>query len=352
MTLIFKSMHHVIMRFIVIAVAVFLLVACSGGETGTGLKPGTGPEKTVTVGRITGFGSVFVNDVEFETAESTFSLDNVAGAEADLKLGMVVAVEGTINEDELSGDAAHIEYQDIIEATVFENLLDANGSGVLNIAGQTVNINEATVFDSRVAAITGKNQIAVNNVVEVSGFSSGDGIINASRIEVMAENFVAGEEIEIKGRVSALDTSAFMIGSLIVDYSAADLLDFPAGGIADGQLVEVVTNSGFKATGEMEATIVTFLLQAPPGLGGVKPPVDTGNGSPNSASSVSIEGTVNVVITPGEEFELNGQRVLIMQTTVLAAGASVDDIVENVSVRVNGKIDVDGVITAKLIRIL
>ena len=70
------------------------LVGCGGGSSDDDAL-GT-PAPTVSVGTITGFGSVIVNGVRFDdrTAEVTIN-DRVATA-AQLRVGMVVAVEGSI----------------------------------------------------------------------------------------------------------------------------------------------------------------------------------------------------------------------------------------------------------------
>ena len=69
-----------------------------GGVGGTG----------ISVGTITGFGSVFVNGVEFDTSGASITVDGTPASESDLGIGMVVAVEGAFNENGLTGKADRI----------------------------------------------------------------------------------------------------------------------------------------------------------------------------------------------------------------------------------------------------
>ena len=78
---------------------------------------------------ITGFGSVFVNGVEFDTSGAGFDVDdNPAAMESDLGIGMVVAVTGTVNNDGITGSASLIEYDEAIEGPIAADPVeDADG---------------------------------------------------------------------------------------------------------------------------------------------------------------------------------------------------------------------------------
>src|SRR6266849_192945 len=75
----------------------FALASCGGGSSGTG---GSG---VTTFGKITGFGSVIVNGVEFSTSGAMILRDDVPVTQGDLRVGMVVTVSGTHSGS--SGDA-------------------------------------------------------------------------------------------------------------------------------------------------------------------------------------------------------------------------------------------------------
>ena len=71
----------------------------AGGLASTSGGGGIGGTGLTSTGSIDGFGSIFVNGVEFETDESDVSLDGLTSTQDKLRLGMVVTVHGTVNAD-------------------------------------------------------------------------------------------------------------------------------------------------------------------------------------------------------------------------------------------------------------
>ena len=343
MTVLSKSAHRAIMQVICILVLPLILIACSGGETGTGMDV-TQTESTITVGRITDVDNdtIHVNGIEFDIDDSSISIDNESASDDDLEPGMIVEIEATISEDGLTADAIHVDYQDILEAYLEEDQLDEDDTGTLIIAGQSINIDSSTVFDSQVDSISNIREIQTNNIIEVSGFTSGNGNINATRIDVKAEEYFNEDTIEIKGRVAATKSNTFKIGKLVINHTTADLINFPAEGISNGQYIEVTSITGLNDENELIANTLT-LLNRIPGQSS-RPPT-------GSVTQTHIEGLVTSVITAGEEFTLNGQTVIITESTTFAAAATADDITENQTITVIGFISEEGVITAIMIRL-
>jgi len=66
------------------------LASCGGGTSGPG-----GSGATSAFGTITAFGSVFVNGIEFSTSGATIVRDGNPAAESNLRVGMVVTVNGS-----------------------------------------------------------------------------------------------------------------------------------------------------------------------------------------------------------------------------------------------------------------
>jgi len=125
------------------ALAVALgLVACGGGSGGGTTETQSG---TVT-GVITGFGSVFLDGVEYETDGATIVKDGeVVSDDSHLAVGMVVTLRGS--HDGRYGNATYIEYDDDVEGPVTAvNLV--NGVGTMTVMGQTVTIDGETVVVS------------------------------------------------------------------------------------------------------------------------------------------------------------------------------------------------------------
>ena len=94
------------------------LVAC-GGSGSSGGVAGIGGSGFISSGSVTGFGSVFVNGVKFETGSATFDIDDSgSGSQDDLAIGMVVKVNGSINDDGVTGTATSISFDDELQGPV------------------------------------------------------------------------------------------------------------------------------------------------------------------------------------------------------------------------------------------
>ena len=156
-----------------------LLVSCGGSVTTAGIG-GTG----ITSGEITGFGSIFVNGVEFNTDNSQFEVDGEIFAtqseaiQAGLAAGMVARIHGSTDASGTSGTATSIVYDDEIEGPVV-NLTDfGDGRKSFEIFGQTVIIDQtSTVFKDFL------DPLAMNDIVEVSGFHAPNNEIFATFVE-------------------------------------------------------------------------------------------------------------------------------------------------------------------------
>ncbi len=219
------------------AIAVVLGVSACGGGGGSDTTAATSAN-TATVGTITGFGSVFVNGVEYETNSASITIDGSPATEADLAVGMVARLDGSASGS--TGVALSINVADELEGVVQSNAIPPAGTtGTMVIMGQTVTIDANTLFESKVATITAFDQIAAGNIVEVNGYGDGNGNIIATRIEVKAVDMASyGGSIELKGVISNLDSVAqtFDLGGLSVDYSGARLDNLT---LANGLYVEV-----------------------------------------------------------------------------------------------------------------
>ena len=215
---------------------------CSAEDTTT-----ASTTSTVT-GPITGFGSVYVDGVEYETDDADIIIDGVPATEQDLQIGMIVTLEGS--DDGSTGDAVNIEFNDNLEGIVEFND-DVNG---LVIMGHTITTNADTNFEGGYTDVT---DIQVGDIVEVSGYPDGNGSILATLIEKEANDISEVDEVEVKGVIVAgsLTDTTFMIGSMTVDYSNA-VVDSDVA-LAEGLYVEVKSTDGFDpASGNLIASKV------------------------------------------------------------------------------------------------
>lgn len=320
-------------KSIVLAVFGALAVAgCGGGSSSsTGSTTGAGVKHT---GVITGFGSVFVNGVEYETGSSSVTLDGVVGKDSNLKIGMVVTVEGSVNKDGLHGTASSINYADELEGIVTAATIAADGTGTLTVMGQIVKIDAATVFESKVTSITTIGAVAAGNIVEISGYSLSTDTILATRVEVKKAALEAGDEIEVKGVIAGLDTTAktFMLGSLMVHYGDAKVEH----ALADGLYVEVKSITA-PVNGMLTASKVEVEGDGKKGVDG------------KSGDEFELEGVVSSVNSAKTEFVLDGQTVLVDSGTAFKNG-SVDGIVVNAKLEVEGALNADGKLVADEIK--
>ena len=309
-----------------------VLAACGGGTAGSGTSsaPATasnGPAG-VSVGAITGFGSVHLNGKKFETTNASITIDGQAATQADLLVGDVIEVKG--HHDGSSGKdvADAIEMHSNVVGPVTS--VDVAGQALV-VMGQSVTVSANTSFgkDITPASLAG---IAVADVVRVSGLVAADGTIQATRIERRP----AGTAFRVTGTASATDVTArtLRINALVVDFSAASLADFPASGPKDGDLVEADGNA-LGSAGELMATRLE--LRTGKGLHG------------DANGEAEIEGLVTRFAS-STDFDVSGKPVTTTANTAFEGG-SVADLAQNVRVEVEGKIDSAGTLTASRVRI-
>ena len=225
----------------------------------SGCSSSNNPNSTANVtGPITGFGSVYVDGVEYETNGANITIDGVPATEHDLEVGMLVSVHGSDNGT--NGNAFSISFNDNLEGVVTQTV----AGGGLVVMGYSITANNLTNFENK-SGITpladtnadGKidiDDLAVGDVVEISGYPDANNGIQATFIEYNGA-YVDGNELEVKGLVANLTATTFTIGSMTVNYSSADTSE--AGTLADGMYVEVKGTSVPDAiTGVFTATKV------------------------------------------------------------------------------------------------
>lgn len=324
------------------AIAMALALAGCGG--GGGASDGVTSTSGTSIGTITGFGSIFVNGIEYETPNSAdINLDNDDGDSSDLRVGMVVTVTGSVNDDGMTGVADSVEYDDELEGIVISNSIAPGArTGKLDIMGQQVMVTATTVFESNVGGIISVDQIAAGNVVEVSGFADGTGNIEATRIEVKAatlsEYLASHDAIEVKGMINGLDTVAFTfeLGELTVDYSGASL---PQDGLTNDMYVEVKSTSGIDVgTGNLIASEVELEDDGKYGYEG------------DEGEQLEIKGTISSDFD-GLSFQINGTTVLVVDATEFEHIKAVD-LLKGTRIEAEGEFNAEGELVADEIKAL
>ena len=302
-------------------------VACGGGGGG-GVGGGgsvAGIDRLgVSTGVVTGFGSIFVNGVEFETDNAMFTIDDQPGIESDLEVGQVVTVIGTIDANGTSGTADSVSFDDVVEGPI--SSIDIPNDQLV-VAGQTVLVDAATSFDDNInpASLDG---LSIGDFVEVSGFIDADDNIRATRIETEPP----GSEVEVHGFVAGVTATTFAINALTVDYSAAMLDDFPGGVISNGDFVEAkgdILNPG----GPLLATEVEL---------------ETQDLDPDEIDDFEIEGFITRFIAgrplDNLDFDVSGVPVITDSSTVFEGDTALLGL--NTKVEVEGTVNSAGVVVA------
>ncbi len=217
----------------------------SGGSDGDQLAEGGIGGTGYTQGPITDFGSIFVNGIEWFLNAAEIVFDGVAGVEADLRIGMVVRVEGEIDREAGTGEATRVYFDDDLEGPV-ESIEEVGDTGLikeLTILGMKVWIEDGrTRFDDDEGANPGFgfDTIAVDDLVEVSGLIDAAGVIRATHVEYEGELVLGTSEVELRGEVENYNgTDRFEIGDIEVRFDGTTELEDLPGGIANGLFVEV-----------------------------------------------------------------------------------------------------------------
>ena len=211
-----------------------LLTSCGGDSdiTSAGIG-GTG----ITQGKITGFGSIFVNGIEFDTNRSQFVVDGDDTLnETDLSIGMVVRITGSVSSDGLEGTAENVEYDDEVQGPIAIISPAEKGQKTLTIFDKMVVIDESTTsFDG-----TDFISIEKDDIVEVSGFTTSATGIEATFVKKTGVLKV-GAEVELKGTISNLNfsSSSFTLAGATIYFNSQTEIEAPGGILSNGLFVEV-----------------------------------------------------------------------------------------------------------------
>ncbi len=309
------------------------MVSCGGSGGGGSSSGSTTPASTSAVsrGQIEGFGSVFVNGIEWETDGVEIEIEGSPGfSESDLQIGMLVTVEGSLDDNGTTGTATSISFDDNLEGPI-SSITDSSMGSVktLLVMGQTVVVEEGVTFFDDTPPYSFA-AMAVGDVIEVSGSTNFDGTVQATFIEKKADDlasFLATDDLEIQGIVAGLAGNTFQINSLTIDFSTATVRD---GTLANGVLVEVKGNDLVGNT--LTATDVEIKTA---GLG-----VD-------DIDEAEVEGFVTNLNTAARTFEVDGQ--LVNYTTAELIGGPETDLLNGTKVEAEGPI-FSGVLQAEKVK--
>ncbi len=227
-----------------------IITACGGGSSSMGGIDGSGAPAvagTVSTGAITGFGSVIVNGVRFNSDKAKILINDQSATEDNLRAGYQVKITGHMSTDG-SSVADTIEFYPNVIGTISQ--IDSV-TQELSVLNQRVSVNNATLFD---AAITPNflSGLKVGDIVLVSGFADSNGLITATRIELAKT-----VNRQVMGTVTNLNPAlfTFTLKNQTVNYSSASFTNVSTHQIANSNLV--VVSGAVDDKGVLQAKTIT-----------------------------------------------------------------------------------------------
>mgnify|MGYP001827439352 FL=1 len=328
-----------VFRFILAGLAALLasLNGCGGGGGGSTLS-GIGGTGKIASGTITGFGSIFVNDIEYDIDSASLEVndDDSAGlSQDDRRIGMVVTVTAVVDGD--TGVASLVVYDNEIEGPV-SGISELNGGlnksfSVLGV-GVLVDIADTEFDDGEVPGFSFAT-IANDDVVEISGFFDASNVLHATYIK-KTDDFDSDSEVEFKGTadVSLVDGAgsgdSFNLDGVTVNILAdADLSEVTGGRVSNGMFVEAEG----RLTSDNPLTIDAFRIE------------QEDDGLEDDAGEAELEGFVSDFVD-SSNFKVDGQPVDASEAEFEPAGLVLTD---GMKVEVEGTIE-DGILNADKVK--
>lgn len=312
-----------------LVLASFIAACGSGSGTSGPMSPvAAGVPATVSVGSITGFGSVHLNGRKFETTSTNITVDGQPASQSDLQVGDVIEVRG--HHDAASGRdvADEIQMHSNVQGPV--SAVDAPNQ-TLVVLGQTVLVSASTSFGSGIAPAS-LQAIQVGDLLQVSGMPAANGNIEATRIERKG----AGAALRVVGTAATVDSTAktLTINALTVDFSTAALTGFPTSGPKAGDLVET-SGTGLDTAGALVA--IRLALRGAQQL------------KAEATAESQVEGLISRFASAAD-FDVAGVSVVTTSTTRFVGGTGTD-LALSVRVEAEGSIDGTGALVADVVRI-
>lgn len=220
-------MKGLINKFTIALAIGALIVACTGG-TGGGLA-GIGGSGYIATGTVTGFGSIYVNGIKFNTDSASFIVgNNTSASQLDLNRGMVVNIRGSINTDGTTGTATEVYYAGQLQGPVAGLLSPDLTTKLFSVLGITVRVDLVeTVFEN--TSLLDFSSLSLNNVIEISGYYDQNQVLNATYVRLKEASFTPSSVVEVQGVVENLSGSQFTVNNVQVDASSAVLTQLDNG---------------------------------------------------------------------------------------------------------------------------
>jgi hypothetical protein len=168
-------------------------------------------------GIVSGFGSVYIEGMEFETDDATILFVGDEVPESKLSVGDRVAVTGTLDADG-GAHAERIVYLRTLDGPI-ERIETDGERGSLVALGQTVYFDGDTTF-----VTTPADELAAGDLIAVSGFTRPSNRVYAESIRQSETDFVPNNStLEIEGPIDTIDDTRLTVGDQVIDFANADV---------------------------------------------------------------------------------------------------------------------------------
>ena len=198
-----------------------VLTGCGGGGDNPGSSIGVGSvggggTGSLSVGPISGIGSIILNGVRYDDSLARVLNDDGEQRERrELKLGMIVRVKGKVNarKADKTDEAEEIIFGSELQGPIDSGSINATAQ-TFRVLGQNVQVTTTTIFEEGLTFAA----LSANNVVDVYGFVDPvQGLMTATRIE---RKLLANVKVfKLQGRVSNLNATTFQIGTLVIGFT-------------------------------------------------------------------------------------------------------------------------------------
>ena len=220
--------------------AALALAACGGGGSSS---TDSGTATGLSVGTVTGFGSIIVDGVRYDDRNVRVSVDTESGApddgdstQVEVKLGQHVELTFTGSESDSSATVVKVSAEIVGKVSAI--------APDLVVAGQTVKVNTdpvlgpVTVFEGYSSAA----DIAIGDRVEVHGTPTAAHTVQATRIERKPS---LANWVRVAGNISGLasDGSSFKLGGLTVNVDSNTRIVPAKAVLSEGLRVVVWSNT-------------------------------------------------------------------------------------------------------------
>ena len=297
---------------LIILSLLFVGFSCGGSGGGSDLFAGGGISGTGKyTGVISGFGSIFLGGIEFDTTSASIIVEGRPATENDLSVGMKVTLtaSNTIAEE--------IDFEPELKGTVTS--IDS-ASNIIKVLEQPVQITSATV----ISGFSTLADLSIGDHLLVSGFFDSTNKVVATYVRLLPQQ---PSEVKIKGFISNLNTQTktFEVNTLIVDYSKASINNQ----LSNGSFIVI---KGTYSQGILTATSIEVTVPAV-------------NASPGD--TMKIEGIITA-FNSITDFSVNGFPVVTDANTQYKNG-SPSELAPDVWVEVKGTVNTNGTLLASTI---